>query len=62
VSYSAPAGLHDDCVIALALAALRHDRVKVAGQIKVEWVGLGKDDRDIWDSLSNDDEWAERLT
>jgi hypothetical protein len=62
VSYSAPAGLHDDCVIALALAALRHDRVKVAGQIKVEWVGLGKEDRDIWDSLSNDDEWAERLT
>lgn len=60
VSYGAPEGLHDDCVVGLALAALRHDKVKVAGQIKVEWVGLDTEERDIWESMS-ENEWEGRL-
>lgn len=62
ISYSAPPGLHDDCVIALALAALHHDKYKATGKINVEWVGLlDREAQTTWDSIGTGDEWEARL-
>jgi hypothetical protein len=60
VSYSAPPGLHDDCVIALALAALQFDKFEQSGHVDLAFLDL-REEREsrVWKDAGT--EWEDRI-
>lgn len=61
VSYSAPSGLHDDCVIGLALAAIQHDKFVAGGAVDVDFIDLRAEREERqWDSVYDSEQTTGR--